>query len=85
MPLHPSPPPQDLEEFLLGRQLSLAGLGVITPPYAGMSLSAALESAAHGSSLVGPASIASCLVSAVLVDGSGGWTVCGFGYVRVAC
>lgn len=69
-----SSPPQYLEEFLLGRQLSLSGLGIITPPYAGMSLAAALESAAHGSSLVGPASIAAGLVSAVLVDGSGGWT-----------
>ena len=62
---------EDLEEFLLGRGLSLQGLGIVTPPFAGMSLGAAIESAAHGSSLVGPASIAAGLRSAVLVDGSG--------------
>ena len=63
--------PKDLEEFLLGRGLSLSGHGIITPPHAGMSLAAVLETASHGSSLVGPASIASGLRTAVLVDGSG--------------
>jgi len=68
---------EDLDEFLLGRGLSLQGLGIVSPPFSGMSLGAAIDSAAHGSSLVGPASIAAGLRSAVLVDGLGAEAGCG--------
>ncbi|GAX79770.1 hypothetical protein CEUSTIGMA_g7210.t1 [Chlamydomonas eustigma] len=61
---------EDLEELLLSKKLSLAGW-FVAPLYAGMSLASIIETASHGSSLVGSASMSSVLRTAVLVDGTG--------------
>jgi hypothetical protein len=60
-----------LQEELLTNGLSLPGI-TISPHLADFSVGAALMTAAHGSSLVGPASIAAYIIKAILVDGTGG-------------
>jgi hypothetical protein len=66
-------PRQDLQEELLTNGLSLPGI-TISPHLADFTVGAALMTAAHGSSLVGPASIAAYVIKAILVDGTGGST-----------
>ncbi len=50
--------------------MSLPGV-VVAPQLAGMTVGAAVVTSAHGSSLVGPATVAAFLSSALLVDGTG--------------
>ncbi|GFR41090.1 hypothetical protein Agub_g1731 [Astrephomene gubernaculifera] len=59
-----------LERTLLEYDMSLPGV-VVAPQLSSMTVGAAIMTSAHGSSLVGPAGIASFLQSAVLVDGTG--------------
>jgi hypothetical protein len=61
---------QALERTLLEYDMSLPGVA-IAPQLGAMTLGAAIVTSAHGSSLVGPASIAQFLHSALLVDGTG--------------
>lgn len=61
---------QELDQLLLENHLSLPGV-IVAPHLAGMSVGGALATAAHGTSLVGPATIAPYMTSAVLVDGTG--------------
>ncbi len=61
---------QELEEHLLRQHLSLPGV-YVTPALASMSLGAAIATAAHGSSLIGPATITAFVTRAVMVDGTG--------------
>ena len=64
------PPLQAFTEQLLQQNLGLPGW-LVAPPFAGMTLAEVIESASQGSSVHGPASIASFLEYAVLVDGTG--------------
>ncbi|GLI69127.1 hypothetical protein VaNZ11_013682 [Volvox africanus] len=59
-----------LERTLLEYDMSLPGV-VVAPQLGAMTLGAAIVTSAHGSSLVGPATIAQFLHSALLVDGTG--------------
>ncbi|KAG2500003.1 hypothetical protein HYH03_002285 [Edaphochlamys debaryana] len=59
-----------LERTLLEYDMSLPGV-VIAPQLSAMTLGAAIVTSAHGSSLVGPATVAAFLQSALLVDGTG--------------
>ncbi|GLC51218.1 hypothetical protein PLESTB_000478500 [Pleodorina starrii] len=59
-----------LERTLLEYDMSLPGV-VIAPQLGAMTLGAAIVTSAHGSSLVGPATVAQFLHSALLVDGTG--------------
>ncbi|GIL42745.1 hypothetical protein Vafri_672 [Volvox africanus] len=59
-----------LERTLLEYDMSLPGV-VVAPQLGVMTLGAAIVTSAHGSSLVGPATIAQFLHSALLVDGTG--------------
>ncbi|PNG99666.1 hypothetical protein TSOC_014550, partial [Tetrabaena socialis] len=59
-----------LERTLFEYDMSLPGV-VVAPQLGGMTVGAAVVTSAHGSSLVGPAGIASFLQSALLVDGTG--------------
>lgn len=61
----------ELEDELLQKGQSLPGI-VVTPSMSEMTLGAAIATAAHGSSLVGPASLAPFITRAILVDGTGG-------------
>eukprot|EP00798_Chlamydomonas_sp_ICE-L_P002351 gene2351-8657_t len=59
-----------LDGYLLRHGLSLPGM-TVSPHMAGMSLGGALMTASHGTSLIGPATIAPYIRIAVLVDGMG--------------
>ena len=62
---------QALERTLLEYDMSLPGV-VVAPMLGAMTVGAAIMTSAHGSSLVGPATVAQFLHSAILVDGTGG-------------
>ncbi|KXZ56870.1 hypothetical protein GPECTOR_1g785 [Gonium pectorale] len=59
-----------LERTLLDYDMSLPGV-VVAPQLGSMTVGAAIVTSAHGSSLVGPATIAPFLQSALMVDGTG--------------
>lgn len=60
---------QSLQSILMEYGLSLPG--PVSPHLAGMMVGSALVTSAHGSSLVGPATIGPFLATAVMVDGTG--------------
>ena len=61
---------ESLGEKLLEMGLGLEGL-MISPPFSGMSVGEAIETASHSSSLAGPATLGPFIKAAVLVDGTG--------------
>lgn len=65
---------QALEDELFERGLSMPGVTMV-PWLSEMTVGAALATASHGSSLVGPSTLGPYLVKAVLVDGTGGDTL----------